>query len=224
MQTSIINVKREKNGTMQAFLLKYLNNWVVGIYCHKASYYIIMENSIYVINIQINITLFHLIYMCVCVCLNANWKNVNICNFPSLHELEGLNNVQSMHLVGVKHVFLRRFILFINWSEISLGDWLLFGASTMVLLFFFFVLYFFLTDAEGLGGFFCCCFSFSLFCISFLSRIPYLCLKITSLTQDKKMKTTYWLELLNIHGILLCLTNIVLPVHFDLLFVFILNA
>ncbi|KAG5135062.1 hypothetical protein JHK82_026250 [Glycine max] len=28
-------VKREKNGTMQAFLLKYLNNWVVGIYCHK---------------------------------------------------------------------------------------------------------------------------------------------------------------------------------------------
>ena len=54
-------VKREKNGVMQAFLLKYLNNWVVGIYCHKASYYIIMENSIYVINIQINITLFHLI-------------------------------------------------------------------------------------------------------------------------------------------------------------------
>ncbi|KAL1322195.1 hypothetical protein HN51_067119 [Arachis hypogaea] len=28
-------VKREKNGTVQAFLLKYLNNWVVGIYCHK---------------------------------------------------------------------------------------------------------------------------------------------------------------------------------------------
>ena len=69
-------------------------------------------------------------------------------------------------------------------SEISLGDWLLFGASTMVLLFFFF-LYFFLTDAEGLGGFFCCCFSFSLFCISFFSRIPYLCLKITSLTQER---------------------------------------
>lgn len=33
-------VKREKNGQMQAFLLKYLNNWVVGIYCHKVSYYI----------------------------------------------------------------------------------------------------------------------------------------------------------------------------------------
>ncbi|RZB47922.1 Digalactosyldiacylglycerol synthase 2, chloroplastic, partial [Glycine soja] len=44
-------VKREKNGTMQAFLLKGIS--------HKASYYIIMENSIYVINIQINITLFH---------------------------------------------------------------------------------------------------------------------------------------------------------------------
>ncbi|KAK7394820.1 hypothetical protein VNO78_15359 [Psophocarpus tetragonolobus] len=28
-------VKREKNGSMQAFFLKYLNNWVVGIYCHK---------------------------------------------------------------------------------------------------------------------------------------------------------------------------------------------
>ncbi|KAJ1426865.1 Glycosyl transferase, family 1 [Sesbania bispinosa] len=28
-------VKREKNGQMQAFLLKYINNWVVGIYCHK---------------------------------------------------------------------------------------------------------------------------------------------------------------------------------------------
>ncbi|KAL6126112.1 hypothetical protein ACLB2K_074163 [Fragaria x ananassa] len=28
-------VRREKNGRMQAFLLKYLNNWVVGIYCHK---------------------------------------------------------------------------------------------------------------------------------------------------------------------------------------------
>jgi len=30
-------VKREKNGNLQAFLLKYLNNWVVGIYCHKVS-------------------------------------------------------------------------------------------------------------------------------------------------------------------------------------------
>ena len=28
-------VKREKNGKMQAFLLKYLNTWVVDIYCHK---------------------------------------------------------------------------------------------------------------------------------------------------------------------------------------------
>ncbi|KAM1125314.1 hypothetical protein ACFX2I_040651 [Malus domestica] len=28
-------VRRERNGRMQAFLLKYLNNWVVGIYCHK---------------------------------------------------------------------------------------------------------------------------------------------------------------------------------------------
>lgn len=28
-------VKREKNGLMQSFLLRYLNNWVVGIYCHK---------------------------------------------------------------------------------------------------------------------------------------------------------------------------------------------
>nr|XP_048334102.1 digalactosyldiacylglycerol synthase 2, chloroplastic-like [Ziziphus jujuba var. spinosa] len=28
-------VKREKNGKVRAFLLKYLNSWVVGIYCHK---------------------------------------------------------------------------------------------------------------------------------------------------------------------------------------------
>lgn len=28
-------VKREKNGRMQAFLLKHINSWVVNIYCHK---------------------------------------------------------------------------------------------------------------------------------------------------------------------------------------------
>ncbi|CAN8248208.1 unnamed protein product [Cochlearia groenlandica] len=28
-------VKREKQGLLKAFLLKYLNSWVVGIYCHK---------------------------------------------------------------------------------------------------------------------------------------------------------------------------------------------
>lgn len=28
-------VKREKQGRLKAFLLKYLNSWVVGIYCHK---------------------------------------------------------------------------------------------------------------------------------------------------------------------------------------------
>lgn len=28
-------VKREKNGPFQAFLLKYVNSWVVNIYCHK---------------------------------------------------------------------------------------------------------------------------------------------------------------------------------------------
>lgn len=28
-------VKREKNGQFQAFLLKYVNSWVVSIYCHK---------------------------------------------------------------------------------------------------------------------------------------------------------------------------------------------
>ncbi|EPS63489.1 hypothetical protein M569_11293, partial [Genlisea aurea] len=28
-------VKREKNGQLQAFLLKYFNNWVVDIYCHR---------------------------------------------------------------------------------------------------------------------------------------------------------------------------------------------
>ncbi|XP_021817038.1 digalactosyldiacylglycerol synthase 2, chloroplastic isoform X2 [Prunus avium] len=28
-------VRREKNGRMKAFLLKYINNWVVSLYCHK---------------------------------------------------------------------------------------------------------------------------------------------------------------------------------------------
>ncbi|GFZ21061.1 digalactosyl diacylglycerol deficient 2 [Actinidia rufa] len=28
-------VKREKNGRLQAFFLKYINSWVVNIYCHK---------------------------------------------------------------------------------------------------------------------------------------------------------------------------------------------
>ncbi|XAR54081.1 Digalactosyldiacylglycerol synthase [Bertholletia excelsa] len=28
-------VKREKNGTLRAFFLKYINSWVVDIYCHK---------------------------------------------------------------------------------------------------------------------------------------------------------------------------------------------
>lgn len=30
-------VKREKNGQIQAFLLKYVNSWVVNIYCHRVS-------------------------------------------------------------------------------------------------------------------------------------------------------------------------------------------
>lgn len=30
-------VKREKQGRLKAFLLKYLNSWVVGIYCHKVN-------------------------------------------------------------------------------------------------------------------------------------------------------------------------------------------
>lgn len=28
-------VKREKNGAVEAFLLEYINRWVVHIYCHK---------------------------------------------------------------------------------------------------------------------------------------------------------------------------------------------
>lgn len=46
-------VKREKNGLMQAFLLRYLNNWVVGIYCHKVCYYILMGNNAYVFNVYL---------------------------------------------------------------------------------------------------------------------------------------------------------------------------
>lgn len=32
-------VKREKQGRVKAFLLKYLNSWVVGIYCHKVIFF-----------------------------------------------------------------------------------------------------------------------------------------------------------------------------------------
>lgn len=32
-------VKREKQGRVKAFLLKYLNSWVVGIYCHKVNFF-----------------------------------------------------------------------------------------------------------------------------------------------------------------------------------------
>lgn len=32
-------VKRETNGRMQAFFLKYINKWLVDIYCHKVSPY-----------------------------------------------------------------------------------------------------------------------------------------------------------------------------------------
>lgn len=30
-------VRREKNGRLKAYLLKYVNTWVVSIYCHKVS-------------------------------------------------------------------------------------------------------------------------------------------------------------------------------------------
>lgn len=32
-------VKREKNGLMQAFLLKHINSWVIDIYCHKVCFF-----------------------------------------------------------------------------------------------------------------------------------------------------------------------------------------
>jgi digalactosyldiacylglycerol synthase len=32
-------VKREKNGFMQAFLLKHINSWVIDIYCHKVCFF-----------------------------------------------------------------------------------------------------------------------------------------------------------------------------------------
>lgn len=28
-------IKREKNGALQAFLVKHINNWVARAYCHK---------------------------------------------------------------------------------------------------------------------------------------------------------------------------------------------
>lgn len=35
-------VKREKNGRLQAFLLRHVNNWVVRIYCNKVSFIYIL--------------------------------------------------------------------------------------------------------------------------------------------------------------------------------------
>lgn len=34
-------VRRERNGQLQAFLLKYMNSWVVNIYCHKVCWYVL---------------------------------------------------------------------------------------------------------------------------------------------------------------------------------------
>ena len=41
-------VKREKNGRMQAFFLKYVNSWVVGIYCHKVHLYIFVNKNTHI--------------------------------------------------------------------------------------------------------------------------------------------------------------------------------
>lgn len=40
-------VKREKNGLWHAFLLKYMNNWVVDIYCHRVHVLITPSASYY---------------------------------------------------------------------------------------------------------------------------------------------------------------------------------
>lgn len=36
-------VKREKNGAVEAFLLEYINRWVVHIYCHKVLVLILLQ-------------------------------------------------------------------------------------------------------------------------------------------------------------------------------------
>lgn len=36
-------VKREKNGRLQAFFLRHVNNWVVRIYCDKVGYSVALE-------------------------------------------------------------------------------------------------------------------------------------------------------------------------------------
>nr|GFC90152.1 digalactosyldiacylglycerol synthase 2, chloroplastic [Tanacetum cinerariifolium] len=41
-------VKREKYGSAYAFLLKYMNNWVADIYCHKLHVvYVFITKSLY---------------------------------------------------------------------------------------------------------------------------------------------------------------------------------
>lgn len=39
-------VKREKNGALEAFLLEYINRWVVHIYCHKVFVLYVTSNEI----------------------------------------------------------------------------------------------------------------------------------------------------------------------------------
>lgn len=36
-------VKREKNGRLKALMLKYVNEWVVDIYCHKVRFFMIFS-------------------------------------------------------------------------------------------------------------------------------------------------------------------------------------
>ncbi len=45
-------VKREKNGKLQAFLLKHVNNWVVRIYCNKVLLYVpSLFSSVFIIKV-----------------------------------------------------------------------------------------------------------------------------------------------------------------------------
>ena len=48
-------VKREKNGRIQAFLLKHANNWVVNVYCHKVRFLITVSfHEIYFYFLMVN--------------------------------------------------------------------------------------------------------------------------------------------------------------------------
>jgi digalactosyldiacylglycerol synthase len=64
-------IKREKNGALQAFLVKHINNWVTRAYCHKVLVYFIAYS-------HYPLLLFPILYYLV-ACFVHNWFGTERC-------------------------------------------------------------------------------------------------------------------------------------------------